>query len=186
MSAAYEAAKLPEKEQQEIAKKASGGSEIKAKEIAVRTVRKGEKGRVCSEASKLDTGQQPQTKDSMVSKLDAEQRSQQQSQDDTSAKIAEDKCRQPEKTGKIKPFKKTDRHTEILREWRTEDIDLPVVAKSVTDAIERVSNLDTAKTGWSDMEWRIFIARAIMNRADCVSEDDLYLLHDIMIRCQEG
>lgn len=74
---------------------------------------------------------------------------------------------------------------DILREWRTENIDLTVVAKSVTDAIRKVSNLDTAKTEWTDTEWAVFIARVIMSRADCVSEEDLYLLHDIMIRCQE-
>ena len=77
------------------------------------------------------------------------------------------------------------RHKQILREWRIEDVDFNAVTKSVTDAIQRVSNVDTAKTEWTDTEWTVFIARVIINRADCVSEEDLYLLHDIMIRCQE-
>ena len=31
-------------------------------------------------------------------------------------------------------------------------------------------------------EWTVFMAKAIMNRADYVSREDLYLLHDIMER----
>ena len=52
------------------------------------------------------------------------------------------------------------------------------------EAMQKVSNLDTPEE-WSDVEWAVFLTRAIMNRVDCVSEEDLYMLHDIMIRCQE-
>ena len=84
----------------------------------------------------------------------------------------------------IRQFKKLNRHQEILREWSRERVSLTVIPQTVTDAMQKVSESDTSKEEWTDVEWAVFLARAIMNRADCVSEEDLYLLHDIMIRCQ--
>lgn len=46
----------------------------------------------------------------------------------------------------------------------------------------KVSETDTPQKDWNNTEWVVFTARAIMQQADKVSEDDLYLLHDIMMR----
>lgn len=35
------------------------------------------------------------------------------------------------------------------------------------------------------MEWAVYLANTVMDLADRVSEEDLYLLHDIVIRCKE-
>lgn len=84
-----------------------------------------------------------------------------------------------------KSFRKESRHRRILQEWSAESIGLTVISKSVTDAIEKVSNLDTAKTDWTDAEWAVFLTGVVMNLSDYVGEEDLYLLHDIMIRSRE-
>lgn len=41
------------------------------------------------------------------------------------------------------------------------------------------------KSNWKDIEWTVFLTKAIMYCADRISEEDLYLLHDIMMRCQK-
>lgn len=71
-----------------------------------------------------------------------------------------------------------------MREWGRESVSLTAITQVVTEAMQKVSDLDTSEE-WSDIEWAVFLTRVIMNRADCISEEDLYLLHDIMIRCQE-
>ena len=78
-----------------------------------------------------------------------------------------------------------NRHIKILQEWGNEAINMSAVTKAVKDAIRKVSNLDTSRENWTDIDWAVFTSKAIMDRADHVSEEDLYLLHDIMIRCRE-
>ena len=73
-----------------------------------------------------------------------------------------------------------------MREWGKESVSRTVIPQIVTEAMPKVSDSDTSKAEWTDVEWAVFLTRMIMNRADCVSEEDLYLLHDIMIRCQGG
>ena len=62
---------------------------------------------------------------------------------------------------------------------------MTAVTRAVTEAVRRVSKLDTDKLDWSDLEWTVFLTGEIRNLADWISEEDLYLLHDIMIRCKE-
>lgn len=73
-------------------------------------------------------------------------------------------------------------YTNAVREWAKENIGTPI--RAAESAICKVSKLDTPQTDWTNTEWTVFMARAIMNRADCVSREDLYLLHDIMEHCQ--
>lgn len=69
-----------------------------------------------------------------------------------------------------------------MREWVKESVS--AATKAAADAVLKVSETDTPQKDWNNTEWVVFTARAIMQQADKVSEDDLYLLHDIMIRCQ--
>lgn len=178
ISAAYEAAKLPAGEQKEVARKAASEGSVKIKEIAERVMKnQGEKSakrdQGFSVVSNLDTGLQAETDDKELGRGSAE---------------GETGERQPKKNigdGNIRPFKRGSRHKRILQEWSAESIELTAVSKSVMNAIQKVSDKDTAKTDWADIEWAAFLAKTIMNLSDCVSEEDLYLLHDIMIRCRE-
>lgn len=84
-----------------------------------------------------------------------------------------------------KPIQKeiTDGYRKILHDWMSDKI--KPSTRAAEKAILKVSESDTPKKDWSYTEWTVFIARAIMRRADCISIYDLYLLHEIMMRCQE-
>ena len=73
-------------------------------------------------------------------------------------------------------------YSEIVQEWTKEKICVPT--KETEDAIRKVSKMDTPQKGWGNTEWAVFMAKAIMNRADYVNQADLYLLHEIVGRCQ--
>lgn len=77
----------------------------------------------------------------------------------------------------------SDGYEKILQDWMMES--LKPATKAAEAAILKVFALDTPQKGWSNTEWAVFIARAIMYRADHISIYDLYLLHEIMMRCQE-
>lgn len=104
----------------------------------------------------------------------------------TAAKAAEDagqaQRRREEAEGKAKEAELAARRVKILREWVRESVS--AATKAAADAVLRVSETDTPQKGWGNTEWAVFSAREIMRRADRVSEDDLYLLHEIMMRCQ--
>ena len=149
---------------------------MKAKEVTERAMKNregkdGRKNKGFSLVSKLDTDLQHQSGKEIQ-------------RDNFTGKMEEKQTGQTAKGGNIRKFKKGNRHQEILREWGRESVSLTVITEAVTEAMQKVSNLDTPEE-WSDVEWAVFLTRAIMNRADCVSEEDLYMLHDIMIRCQE-
>ena len=84
--------------------------------------------------------------------------------------------------GKAKEAELAARHAKILREWAKESVG--AATKAAADAVLRVSETDTPQKDWNNTEWVVFTAREIMQQADKVSEDDLYLLHEIMMRCQ--
>ena len=157
ISAAYEAAKLPPEEQKEIARQAALEGGMKAKEVAERTVNNKERDR-------------KDRKDVLLSEV---------------SKLDTGPTKASQKDEKRKSFKKESRHKGLLREWGAERGSMTAVTRAVTEAVRRVSKLDTDKLDWSDLEWTVFLTGEIRNLADCISEEDLYLLHDIMIRCKE-
>ena len=176
ISAAYEASKLPDEKQKAIAKAAAEEGGMKAKEVTERVMKNqegkdGRKNEGLSVVSKLDTDLHPQSGKEIQ-------------KNDFVGKIEEKKNEWTARGGNTRQFKKGNRHQEILREWGKESVSLTAITQAVAEAMRKVSKLDTSEE-WSDIEWAVFLTRAIMNRADCVREDDLYLLHDIMIRCQE-
>ena len=68
----------------------------------------------------------------------------------------------------------------VMQKWVKENMCAPT--KEAEDAIRKVSKMDTSQKDWGNTEWTVFMAKAIINRADYVSREDLYLLHDIMER----
>lgn len=170
ISAAYETAKLPPEEQKAIAKKTAVGENISVKEIAEK----------CKEEKDA------RSKSGLEEKTAAKT-----NQKENLPKVFESNTLQSQAEGK-KPFSELPRtekrflHQKILREWENQDIQISNAAKKVSNAINRVFDSNTfPKSNWKDMEWTIFLAKAIMYCADRVSEEDLYLLHDIMMRCQK-
>lgn len=162
ITAAYEAAKLPEKEQREIAAAAAAGEDIRAKEIAAKVAEK-------TAAKAAEDAEQAQ-------------RDYEKQQEESDKEIEKAERKREEAEEKAKEAEIAAQHAKILREWVKESVS--AATKAAADAVLKVSETDTPQQDWNNTEWVVFTAREIMQQADKVSEDDLYLLHEIMIRCQ--
>lgn len=162
VTTAYEAAKLSPEEQKIIAEKAAAGEDIRAKEIAAKVAEKtAAKAAEDAEQAKKDYKRQQEESEREIEKAE-------QKRDEAEIKAAEAEV--------------AARHARVLREWVKESVS--AATKAAADAVLKVSETDTPQKDWNHVEWVVFTAREIMQRADKVSEDDLYLLHEIMIRCQ--
>lgn len=161
ISAAYEASKLPPDEQKELAGKIAEGNHIQVKKIRGKTAGDG-RMRGTDPAVGRAADDRPIRREAL--------------------RVSEACGRNSGKRGD----KRRDKHREILREWGRQDTGNITASKAVSDAIQRVSESDIGKEGWEDTEWAVYLTKTIMDLANHVSEGDLYLLHDILIRCQEG
>ena len=190
ISAAYEAAKLSPEEQKAVAEKTAEGKNISVKEIAgKRTAKKdgGNKG-----GSKENTPDQSISEQSIPEQEIQERTIQEQAIQKEKQKegFESNTVQQPQKeekpVEKMSHTEKVFQHKKILREWEKQSTVITRATKRVADAIKKVSESNTApQKNWKDIDWTVFLTKAIMHRADQVSEEDLYLLHDIMSRCQK-
>ena len=162
VTTAYETAKLSPEEQKAIAEKAAAGEDIRAKEIAAKVAEKtAAKAAEDAEQAKKDYKRQQEESDKEIEKAERKR-------DEAEMKVIEAET--------------AARHARTLREWVKESVS--AATKAAADAVLKVSETDTPQKDWNHAEWVVFTAREIMQQADRVSEDDLYLLHEIMIRCQ--
>ncbi|RRK32691.1 chromosome partitioning protein ParB [Schaedlerella arabinosiphila] len=195
ISAAYEAAKLSPEEQKAVAEKTAEGKNISVKEIAgKRTAKKdgGNKG-----GSKENTPDQSISEQSIPEQEIQERTIQERTIQEQAIQKEKQKegfesntVQQPQKeekpVEKMSHTEKVFQHKKILREWEKQSTVITRATKRVADAIKKVSESNTApQKNWKDIDWAVFLTKAIMHRADQVSEEDLYLLHDIMSRCQK-
>lgn len=163
ITAAYEAAKLPPEEQKNIADKVAAGDNVRAKEIAAKVAEKtAAKAAEDAEQAQQDYAKQQEESDKEIEK--AERKRQE----------AEEKAKEAEIAAQ---------HAKVLREWVKESVS--AATKAAADAVLKVSETDTPQQDWNNTEWVVFTAREIMQQADKVSEEDLYLLHEIMMRCNQ-
>lgn len=162
ITAAYEAAKLPREEQKAIADQVAAGEDIRAKEIAAKVAEK-------TAAKAAEEAEQ--------AKADFEKQ-----QEESGKEIEKAYRKEQEAEEKAKAAEEAAQHAKVLREWVKESVS--AATKAAADAVLRVSETDMPQKDWNHAEWVVFTAREIMQQADKVSEDDLYLLHEIMLRCQ--
>ena len=122
---------------------------MKAKEVTERAMKNregkdGRKNKGFSVVSKLDTDLQHQSGKEIQ-------------RDNFTGKMEEKQTGQTAKGGNIRKFKKGNRHQEILREWGRESVSLTVITEAVTEAMQKVSNLDTMYIGRNrlrDKKWQ--------------------------------
>lgn len=164
ISAAYEAAKLPEEEQKAIAQQVSSGESVRAKEIAAKVAEK--------------TAARAEEK----AEQEREEYEEQQEESRKAVQKAEEKLREAE--AKAEYAETAAQQAGILRDWVRESVS--PATKAAAEAVLKVSESDTPKDDWSNAEWVVYTARAIIEHADQVREDDVYLLHEILMRCEEG
>lgn len=171
ISAAYEAAKLSPEEQKAIAKKTASGRSVQVKEIAGKDTEKA--GSENKDGQKKDD---PGNKDQKGIQPERFEKNNMKQLTKEEEKPVE----------KLSHTEKVFQHKKILREWEKQSTVIANATKKVASAIKNVTETNTSpQKNWKDIEWTVFLTKAIMHRADQVSEDDLYLLHDIMTRCQK-
>nr|WP_302134189.1 ParB N-terminal domain-containing protein [uncultured Schaedlerella sp.] len=185
ISVAYEAAKLPPEEQKAVAKKTAEGKTVSVKEITgKRTVKKDDRNKTDPKEKTLE---QTIPKQEVLKQEVPEQEIQKEKQPEE----FETNTPQPPQKEEEKPVEKLShsekvfRHKKILREWEKQDTVIARATKRVADAIKKMAECTSPQKNWKDINWTIFLAKAITHRADHVSEEDLYLLHDITTRCQK-
>ncbi len=104
----------------------------------------------------------------------------------TAEKLAD--CLEPEEQDKVvrqarSTGKAIDRKKLVGKEGKeTASMDKRTGSK---DSGLEISGLGAASKEWTDKERVKFISKVIMERAEHVSRDDLYLVHEIMLRCQD-
>ena len=190
ISAAYEAAKLSPEEQKAVAEKTAEGKNISVKEIAgKRTAKKdgGNKGGSKENTPEQSISEQSIPEQAIQERTIQEQAIQKEKQKEGFESNMVQKPQKEEKpVEKMSHTEKVFQHKKILREWEKQSTVITRATKRVADAIKKVSESNTApQKNWKDIDWTVFLTKAIMHRADQVSEEDLYLLHDIMSRCQK-
>lgn len=162
ITAAYEASKLPQGEQKEIAEKAAKGEDVRAKEIAAKV----------SEmvAAKAEEDAEKAKKKHEKQKAESEK------------EIAEAKYKEKEAEEKAAEAEEAFKNAKVLKKW----VECRMESSGRADAggALDVSEMDTPKEWWGKVEWVVFFAKEIMRKADKVKEDDLYLLQEIAASCQ--
>ena len=79
--------------------------------------------------------------------------------------------------------KLADTYTRLMKEWMEKNTGS--MTKAAETAVQKVFESNIPQKEWTDAEWVVFTAREIMQKADCVTTEDLYLMKDILMRCQE-
>ena len=79
--------------------------------------------------------------------------------------------------------KLADTYTRLMKEWMEKYAGS--MTKAAETAVQKVFESNIPQKEWTDAEWVVFTAREIMRKADCVTAEDLYLMKDILMRCQE-
>ena len=184
ISAAYEAAKLPPEEQKAVAKKTAEGKTVPVKEITrKRTVKKEDGNKINPEEK---TPEQTIPEQEVLEQEVPEQEIQKEKQpEEFETNTPQPPQKEEKPVEKLSHSEKVFRHKKILREWEKQDTLIARATKRVADAIKKMAECTSPQKNWKDINWTIFLAKAIIHRADHVSKEDLYLLHDIMTRCQK-
>jgi len=181
ITAAYEASKLPQEKQKEIAEKAKAGEDIRAKEIAARVSEK------MAEKAEEDKEKARKKYEKMAEKAEEDKekarKKYEKQKEETEKEIAEAKYKEKEAEEKAAEAELASRDAKVLQRWVRENM---AAGKKDDNVPLDVSEMDTPKEWWGKAEWAAFFAGEIMRMADKVKEDDLYLLQEIVIRCQKG
>ena len=167
ISAAYEASKLPPKEQKVIAEKTAKGNSVQVKEITGKvSEKKADKKKVfeSNTSSQADAEQKVTEIGSRKQKLGE------------GKKVESTLIKTDMTASDTADTKAIEQHRERLARWKEKDAEI----------IRKVFDSNTLEMEWADTDWVAFIVKAITEQAENVSKEDLYLLHGVMVRCQKS
>lgn len=178
ITAAYEAAKLPYEKQKEIAEKSSEGCTVSVKEITGKTVEKEENQAI------PDNGVTAEGKlfDSNIGLR--ESGGERGLHRDGNRKAGKQHDSRKEEDEKSIQEELADTYTKLMEEWITANTG--DMTKAAEKAIQNMFDSNISQKDWTNTEWVVFTANAIMQKADRVSAGDLCLMKEILIRCQKA
>lgn len=178
ITAAYEAAKLPYEKQKKIAEKTSEGCTVSVKEITGKTMEKEE------DQANPDNGITAGGKmfDSNIRmRISAGEKGSHKNGDRKTGKQHDSRKKADEKSIQEEL---ADTYIKSIQEWLEKNTGTP--SKAAENAIRKVFESNIPQKNWTDIEWTVFTAKEIMQKADHVSKEDLYLMKDILARCQKA
>lgn len=161
ITAAYEAAKLPEDKQKAIAAAAGAGEDVRAKEIAQKVAEQ-----VAAKAQE---------------KADKAQRDAEKAQIDADQAVAEALDKQAEAEKEAENARELKRYVDNITAAME---DTRKAAAAAIEAVSKVSVSDTEQKpqdNWGQLEWVRYTLCCLMEKAEDVSEDNLYKLQEILI-----
>lgn len=161
ITAAYEAAKLPEDDQRAIAAAAAAGEDVRAKEIAQKVAEQ--------VAAKAQEKADKAAKDAEAAQIDADQ---------AVADALDKQAKAEEEAENARQLKRYVDNMAVAME-KAKD-----AAAAAVHAIAKVSETDTTEPpqdSWGQLEWVRYTLCCLMERAEDVSEDNLYKLQEILV-----
>lgn len=178
ITAAYEAAKLPYEKQKEIAEKSSEGCTVSVKEITGKTMEKEEDQEIPD--NRATTG--GKMFDSNIGrKVSSTEKGSHGDGDRKTGKQRDSRKKADEKSIQEEL---ADTYIKSIQEWMKNNTGTP--SKAAENAIRKVFESNIPQKNWTNIEWTVFTAREIMQKADHVSKEDLYLMKEILARCQKA
>ncbi|EOS72089.1 hypothetical protein C818_00236 [Lachnospiraceae bacterium MD308] len=171
ITAAYEAAKLPPERQKEIAAKSAESGSVSIKEITGET-------KTENPYSKALEGNKLFETNIGMSIADKEKSAREEKRE---LQIQKSQNKRKDKSVKEEL---ADTYTRLVEEWIGNHTGN--MTKTVETAIQKVFESNIPQKDWTDTEWAVFVAGAIMRKADCVRREDLSLMKEILMRCRKA
>lgn len=161
ITAAYEAAKLPEDDQRAIAAAAAAGEDVRAKEIAQKVAEQ--------VAAKAQEKADKAAEDAEKAQIDADQA------------VADALDKQAKAEQEAENARQLKRYVDNMATAMEKAKD---AAAAAVHAIAKVSETDTIEQpqdSWGHLEWVNYTLCCLMEKAENVSEDNLYKLQEILV-----
>ena len=171
ITAAYEAAKLPPERQKEIAVRSARDGSVSVKEITGGVKAENPDSKALAGDRLFETNIGLPVAGNGKSHPKGEKGSQ---------------VKKTKKKGTDKPVKEelADTYTRLAEEWIGNNAG--GMTKAAEIAIQKVFESNIPQMDWTDTEWVVFVAGAIMRKADCVGREDLSLMKEILTRCRKA
>lgn len=161
ITAAYEAAKLPEDDQRAIAAAAAAGEDVRAKEIAQKVAEQ--------VAAKAQEKADKAAEDAEKAQIDADQA------------VADALDKQAKAEQEAENAKQLKRYVDNMAAAMEKAKDAAAAAVHTIAKVSETDTIEPPQDSWGQLEWVNYTLCCLMERAENVSEDNLYKLQEILV-----
>lgn len=161
ITAAYEAAKLPEDDQRAIAAAAAAGEDVRAKEIAQKVAEQ--------VAAKAQEKADKAAEDAEKAQIDADQA------------VADALDKQAKAEQEAENARQLKRYVDNMATAMEKAKDAAAAAVHAIAKVSKTDTIEQPQDSWGQLEWVNYTLCCLMEKAENVSEDNLYKLQEILI-----